>query len=240
MKTPSHAIVNIMPRTAACARSMFVGCLLSTQSPAFAADVGKPAVSGDAVPLTDQAARYREQAQPPRGQLALTVGVPVFHDEFLHGELTVDGRYGYKFWWLVPYVSGGFRQTRLDPLGWAWEARMRKLLAWHVTLGTRLEFPASQKLLPFVGIAGELDDWAYTEDSTSYCHESDYPDAWRCYKAKDWKAGRALKPQVGLLYEPEPSLALEFWVEYIHVVAPAMFKRSVDIVHPALGIAWHH
>jgi len=35
-------------------------------------------------------------------------------------------------------------------------------------------------------------------------------------------------------------LALEFWIEYIHVVAPDMFTRNVAFVHPALGLAWHH
>jgi hypothetical protein len=117
---------------------------------------------------------------------------------------------------------------------------MEKLLAWHVSAGIRLEYPASRKLQPFVGFSAERNYWAYTEDSTSYCHDSYYPDEWRCYKARDWKSGYALKPQIGLLYKPEPSLALEFWFEYIHVVAPDMFTRNVAFVHPALGIAWHH
>jgi len=222
---------------------MLVVCVLFSQPSAFAADIETPAPSGEAVdtPLPPgEVAQDRKQRPLPRGQLALTVGVPVFHDKFLNGELTVDVRYGYKFWWLVPYLSGGFRQTRLDPLGWPWEARMRKLRAWHVTLGTRLEIPASRKLLPFFGIAVERGYWAYTDDSTPYCHESYYPDAWRCYKAMDWKVGHALKPQIGLLYKPEPSFALEFWIEYVHVAAPEMFKRSFGFFHPALGIAWHH
>ena len=254
-----------MSRPTTWAGSMLVVCTLCSHRSAVAADVETTAPSRevvsaplpspstrdavDASPLAPhtlpplppgEVAPHREQRQSPRGQLALTVGLPIFPGEFLHGELAVDGRYGYKFWWLVPYFSVGFRQTRLDPLGWPWEARMRKLLAWHVTVGTRLEFPASQKLLPFVGIAVERNYWAYTEDSTSYCHESYYPSYWRCYKARDWKTGHALKPQVGLLYKPEPSLALEFWIEYVHVVAPGMFNRSVGIFHPALGLAWHH
>jgi hypothetical protein len=168
------------------------------------------------------------------------VGVPFFDDDVLHGDLTVDVRYGHKFWWLVPYLSGGFRQTRMDPVLVPKEAEKKKLLAWHVTLGVRLEIPATKQLFPFLGIAGELAYWAFTADSTAYCHESFYPDAWRCYEPFNWKAGRAIKTQLGLLYKPEPSLALEFWLEHGTVDAPGMFTRRVSFVHPAVGIAWHH
>jgi hypothetical protein len=231
----------MIPRSFKCVGSMLVVGVLFSQRSAFAAEADPLSPSGKAVDASPGVAvQNREQPPTPRGQAALTVGVPFLLDKFVIGELTVDFRYGHKFWWLVPYVSGGFRQSRLDPTGWPWATRMKKLMAWHVTVGTRLEFPASQKLLPFVGIAVEQSYWAYTEDSTSYCHESYYPSAWRCYKARDWQVGHALKPQVGLLYSPEPSLALEFWVEYIHVVAPGMFTRSIGIIHPALGLAWHH
>jgi len=186
------------------------------------------------------ASLHGEPRDPRPGQLALTVGVPQFRGEFLRGELTVDLRYGYKLWWLVPYVAGGFRQVRLDPLDWPWMARDKKLRAWHATLGVRIELPASQKLLPFLGIAIERTQWSYTEDSTSYCHESYYPDSWRCYQSPDHKFGTAIKPQFGFLYKPEPSLTLEFWVEYVRVDAPEMFTRTFTFVHPALGLAWHH
>lgn len=231
----------MISRSSKCVGSVLVVGVLFSHSSAFAAEGELPPPSGKAVdaPL-GEAVQNREQLQMPRGQAALTVGVPLFLDKYLIGELTVDFRYGHKFWWLVPYISGGFRQTRLDPIGWPWATRTKKLLAWHVTVGTRLEFPASRKLLPFVGLAVEQSYWAYTEDSTPYCHESYYPSAWRCYKARDWQVGHALKPQVGLLYMPESSLALEFWFEYIHVVAPGMFTRSIGIIHPALGLAWHH
>jgi hypothetical protein len=128
----------------------------------------------------------------------------------------------------------------MDPAMVPYEARKRKLLAWHVTAGVRLEIPATRKLFPFVGIAGELAYWAFTADSSEYCHESFYPDAWRCYKPMDWKPGRAIKPQIGLLYKPEPSLALEFWVEHTTVYAPGMFTRRVTVINPAVGVAWHH
>lgn len=228
-------------RTAACGKWVLAACWLFSERSAFAADIDAPARSVDTAPALPAAegARQRQQ-RAPRGQLALTVGVPVFFDEFLRGELTVDVRYGYKFWWFVPYVSGGFRQTRLDQIHWPWATQLQKLRAWHVTVGTRLEIPASRKLLPFFGMSVERDYWEYTDDSTSYCHKSYYPDAWRCYKAMDWKVGRALKPQIGLLYKPEPAVALEFWIEYVRVVAPEMFTRSVSFFHPALGIAWHH
>lgn len=222
---------------------MLVAYVVFIQPSALAAVAAPPAPLGSDAAVAaapGEAVQYPEQRPLPHRQLALTVGVPVFQDQFLVGELSVDVRYGYKFWWLVPYLSGGFRQTRLDPIGWPWATRMKKLLAWHVTVGTRLEFPASQKLFPFVGIAVEQSYWAYTEDATSYCHESYYPSSWRCYKARDWQVGHALKPQVGLLYKPEPSLAIEFWIEYVHVVAPGMFTRSFGFFHPALGLAWHH
>jgi len=230
VKPPSRSIpYRLTLHTVCCATSVSVACILIGGRSAIAADSPLAPASAGRTPKT-----------PPRGQLALTVGLPKYFHEFVHAELSVDVRYGYKFWWLVPYLSGGFRQNRLDPDDWPWEARMKKLRAWHVTVGTRLEFPASQKVLPFVGIAVERNYWEYTEDSTPYCHESYYPDAWRCYKAMDWKSGYGLKPQIGLLYIPEPSLALEFWIEYIHVVAPDMFTRNVAFVHPALGLAWHH
>jgi hypothetical protein len=194
--------------------------------------------AGAQAPAAPREVLQQESVTP--GQLALTVGLPVTHQKYLQGELSVDFRYGYKLWWVVPYISGGFRQSRLDPLGWPWEARMRKLRAWHVTLGARLEFPASRHLFPFIGMAAERAYWAYTEDSTSYCHESYYPDSWRCYRAMDWKPGYGLKPQAGLLYKPEPSLALEFWVEYVHVIAPEMFTRNIGFFNPAVGLAWHH
>jgi hypothetical protein len=226
---------------AMCAGPALLLCVLFSQSPVWAAEAQGEPRSSTTVSSSHEAERYPASSQPARGQLALTVGVPISSgDDFVHGELTVDFRYGYKFWWLVPYVSGGFRQSRLDPLGWPWEARMRKLRAWHGTLGVRMEFPASRKLLPFIGIAAERDTWAYTEDSTAYCRESYYPAHWRCYQAWDWKSGHAVKPQVGLLYVPEPSLALEFWLEYVHVMAPDMFEQSIGFFHPALGIAWHH
>jgi hypothetical protein len=103
-----------------------------------------------------------------------------------------------------------------------------------------VEFPASQRLLPFVGMGIERNAYSYTEDSTAYCHEPYYPDAWRCYQSTDSKMGYGLKPQIGFLYLPEPSLALEFWIEYIHVVSKEMFTRDVGFVHPALGLSWHH
>ena len=243
MKFPSHPIAHqTNSRTAVCAKWVLIACTLLSERSAFAADTDTPAQLVDALPPLPavEVARHREQQQAPRGQLALTVGVPVFFDEFLHGELSVDVRYGYKFWWFVPYLSGGFRQTRLDPIDWPWATRMQKLRAWHVTVGTRLEIPASRKLLPFFGIAVERSYWEYTDDSTPYCHESYYPNAWRCYKANEWKVGHALKPQIGLLYKPAPAVALEFWLEYVRAVAPDMFTRSVSFFHPALGIAWHH
>ena len=81
------------------------------------------------------------------GQLGLTVGVPFFDDDVLHGDLTVDVRYGRKFWWLVPYLSGGFRQARMDPVLVPKEAEKKKLLAWHATLGVRLEIPATKTIV---------------------------------------------------------------------------------------------
>jgi len=179
-----------------------------------------------------------EQARP--NQIGLTVGVPFYDNDILHGDLNVDVRYGRKFGWLVPYVSGGFRQTRMDPARVPDEAEKKKLVAWHLTAGLRLEIPAiKDKLYPFVGVAGEASYWAYTADSTSYCNESFYPDAWRCYKPFDYQTGFGVKRQVGLLYKPEPNLAIEIWVEQETVHAPAMFNRLVRIVSPGLGMAYH-
>lgn len=174
------------------------------------------------------------------GQLGLTVGIPFFDDDLLHGDVTVDIRYGRKFWWFVPYVSGGFRATRMDPARVPPVARRDKLYAWHATLGLRFEIPANKHLFPFIGLAGEVAYWAFTEGSTEYCHEAFYPDAWRCYQPNEYKRGTALKPQIGLLYKPEASLALEFWVEYGVVQASEMFTRRVSFIHPAVGVAWHH
>lgn len=84
----------MMSHTAMCLGSMFFIGVLISQPSALAADVGSPAPSGGAVgaPLPPgEAAQYRAQPQAPRGQLALTVGVPVFHDKFVDGELTVSG-----------------------------------------------------------------------------------------------------------------------------------------------------
>lgn len=166
--------------------------------------------------------------------------MPFFDESILHGDLTLDARYGHKFWWLVPYLSGGFRQTRMDPALIPEEAKRKKLVAWHGTVGLRVEVPAIKgRLYPFVGIAGELSAWAFTADSSAYCNESFYPDAWRCYRPMDWKSGGAVKRQIGLLYKPEPALAVELWIEQASVHAPGMFTRLVRVVSPGVGVAWH-
>jgi|GEM_PF-3161474 len=220
--------------------AVLIFCALSGQSSILAAGAGTSAGRRDLADAQPAAAKGPEPWPATPGQLGLTVGAPISRVNFVHGELTVDFRYGYKLWWLVPYISGGFRQTRLDPLDWPWEARNRKLRAWHATMGLRLELPASQKLFPFIGVAAERSTWAYTEDSTGYCTEPFYPADWRCYRAMDWKPGYAFKPQIGLVYKPEPSLGLEFWLEYVHVMAPEMFHRSIGFFQPAIGLAWHH
>jgi hypothetical protein len=195
---------------------------------------------GSSLLLHQHAASAAEPGESPQNQLGLTVGVPFFDNELLHGDMNVDLRYGHKLSWLVPYVSGGFRQTRMDPARIPEEAKRKKLQAWHITAGLRLELPAVEgKLYPFVGIAGELSYWGHTADTTSYCHEAFYPDAWRCYQPFDWKSGGGVKQQVGLLYKPEPSLAIELWVERATVHAPGMFTRLVSIVSPGVGMAWH-
>jgi hypothetical protein len=234
-----------------------IACGLLSQGPSYAAEGQAYAVADSAVDLgsdptsarttvaTQQTQRTlradeRDQEPLPRGQAALTTGLPFFPERYLEGELAVDIRYGYKFWWLVPYLAGGFRQARLDPLNWPWEARNRKLRGWHFTVGARLEVPASRKLFPFLGIGVERAFWAYTEDAAPYCQESWYPSAWRCYRGWDWKAGYGIKPQIGLVYKPERSLGLEFWIEYVHVVDPDMFNRNIHFLSPSLGLAWHH
>lgn len=221
----------LLPRHTTCVGVSCAACL------AFG-EVSATAAGGAPLPASSSVTAERQPHTP--GQLALTVGLPITAENYVQGELAVDFRYGYKFWWLVPYLSGGFRQSRLDPLGWPWEARMRKLLAWHVTLGMRVELPASRKLYPFLGLSVERAYWAFKDDSTAYCHESYYPNTWRCYHAMDFTPGYGLKPQVGLLYKPEPSLALEFWLEYVHVMAPEMFTRSFWFFNPSVGLAWHH
>ena len=234
MTFPSFPLVpTILSPAAVSAGTMLLACSLVSPRTASAGEISTAAPP-------DRTDVNRAQPLPTRGQAALTVGLPLFPDKYVLGELAVDIRYGYKFWWLVPYVSGGFRQVRLDPFDYAWEARNRKLRAWHITVGTRIEFPASRKLVPFIGIAVEQSYWAYTEDSTSYCHESWYPESWRCYKAMNWTIGYAVKPQFGLVYKPEPSLGLEFWLEYIHAVAPDMFNRNLRFFSPSVGLAWHH
>ena len=93
---------------------MLVVGLLFSQPSAFAAEADPLPPPGKAVDAPPrEPVQNREQPQAPRGQAALTVGVPFLLDKVVIGELTVDFRYGYKFWWLVPYVSGGFRQARL-------------------------------------------------------------------------------------------------------------------------------
>lgn len=189
----------------------------------------------------EEAAAVEDDWETPRpGQLGITVGVPFYDESILHGDMTVDIRYGRKFGWLVPYVSGGFRQTRLDPALVPDHARRKKLEAWHVSFGLRMEIPATQQLFPFIGIAGEITRWAFQADTHEYCEASFYPDAWRCYQPYRWKPGRAVKPQLGLIYKPEPSLALEFWIEHGTVDAPEMFTRRVTFFNPALGLSWHH
>lgn len=140
----------------------------------------------------------------------------------------------------MPYFAVGFRQTRLDPAMVPDIARRKKLEAWHLTAGVRLEVPATEKLFPFVGVAAELNRWGFTASTLEFCEEDFYPDAWRCYERYRWKNGRAVKPQVGLIYKPEPSLALEFYVEHGTVDAPGMFTRRVTFITPALGFSWHH
>lgn len=207
------------------------------------ADERPPLRLRDLPPAPEAAVRQVEvhDWETPRpGQAAITVGVPFYDESILHGDMTVDVRYGRKFGWLVPYLSGGFRQTRLDPVKVPDHARRKKLEAWHVTFGLRVEIPATRQLFPFFGISGELTRWAFQADTYEYCDASYYPDAWRCYEPYRWKPGRAIKPQVGLIYKPEPSLGLEFWVERGIVDAPEMFTRRVTFFNPALGFAWHH
>jgi hypothetical protein len=185
------------------------------------------------------AASPRATWPPTHRQIALTAGAPFFDESILHGDLTLDLRVGYKIWWLVPYVSGGYRMTRMDPAQVPDIAKKKKLLAWHATFGVRLEIPASRHLYPFAGIAGELARWAFTNDTSEFCHESYYPDAWRCYDSMDWKPGKAIKVQVGLLYKPQPDFAVELWLERGTVYASEMFTRRVTFYSPGIGMAWH-
>lgn len=177
---------------------------------------------------------------PTSGQLGITVGVPFYDESIINADMTVDIRYGRKIGWFVPYFSGGFRQARLDPKLVPAHARRKKLEAWHMTLGVRVEVPVSRQFLPFAGVAGELAHWGFEASTAAFCGEPWYPNAWRCYERYQWKAGTALKGQVGVLYKPYPDLALEFWVEQGRIVAPEMFTRAVTFIHPAVGVAWHH
>lgn len=254
----NNSLSKSSPRTLIAALVLAAACAIANRAHAIdtpathAPDApGQPLPDGTtADPLARPPLRLRKPAfthpttptEWPRtpGQLGLTVGLPFFDDDLLHGDLTVDIRYGRKFWWFVPYLAGGFRATRMDPARVPPEAHRDKLIAWHATLGLRFEIPASRQLLPFIGLAGEVGYWAFTEDSTGYCHQDFYPDAWRCYQPNEYKRGTALKPQLGLLYRPESSLALEFSVEYGIVQASEMFTRRVTFIHPAVGVIWLH
>lgn len=177
---------------------------------------------------------------PRPSQLGITVGVPLYDESIINADMTVDIRYGRKIGWFVPYFSGGFRQARLDPKRVPDEARRKKLEAWHMTIGLRLEVPVRRWFTPFVGVAGEMTHWGFEANTADFCQEAFYPDAWRCYERYRWKAGRAFKAQIGFSYKPEPSLALEFWVERGTIDAPEMFTRTVTFINPAIGFAWHH
>jgi hypothetical protein len=192
-------------------------------------------------PMNTAAEDPRErQVKHPPNQLALTVGIPYFDKSMiLSGDLSVDLRYGHKFWWLVPSIGGGFRQARFDRDFVPDEVRTKKLLAWHVSLGLRVEFPASDKLFPFIGVSGELSHWAFSANTESYCKDDFYPDALLCYEDMNYQAGRAIKPIVGLVYQPMSDLGLEIWVERITAVSHGMFSRTVTVYNPSLGIAWH-
>ena len=192
---------------------------------------------GPVSPALEEPAK-RQVSHPPN-QLALTVGIPYFNDLILSGDLSVDLRYGHKFGWFVPSVGGGFRQARFDPEAVPSEARTKKLFAWQVSLGLRVEFPVSNKLFPFIGVSGELSRWAFSANTESYCKDDFYPDSMRCYEAMDHQAGRAIKPIVGLVYQPMPDLGLEIWVERITALSHGMFTRAVTLYNPSLGVAWH-
>lgn len=189
-------------------------------------------------PITVEAAA-KSDPNPP-GQLGLTVGLPFFDESVTYPDLTVDLRYGHRFWWLVPSLGGGFRQLRLNPRLVPEIAEKKKILAWHVSLGLRVEFPATRRLFPFVGLSTELAYWASTADTTDYCRESYYPNSWRCYEAMLYRPGAAIKPILGIVFKAEPSLALEAWVERITALSDGMFTRTVTLYHPAVGVAWHH
>jgi hypothetical protein len=184
----------------------------------------------------DPEARHIEH---PPNQLALTVGIPYFDDSILTGDLSVDVRYGHKFWWVVPSIGGGFRQARFDRELVPAEARTKKLFAWQVSLGLRVELPVSDKLFPFIGVSAELSQWAFSANTESYCKDDFYPDSMRCYEAMDYQGGRAIKPILGLVYQPLSDLGLEIWVERINVVSHGMFTRALTLYNPSLGVAWH-
>ena len=175
----------------------------------------------------------------PPNQLALTVGIPYFDDAILTGDLSVDVRYGHKFGWFVPSIGGGFRQGRFDPELVPPEARTKKLFAWQISLGLRVELPLSDKLFPFIGVSAELSQWAFSANTESYCKDGFYPESLRCYEAMDYQGGRAIKPIVGLVYQPLSDLGLEIWVERISAVSHGMFTRAVTLYNPSLGVAWH-
>lgn len=177
-------------------------------------------------------------AHPPN-QLAVTVGVPFFDAWILNGDLTVDFRYGRKFFWFVPSVGGGFRQARFDPEFVPEAAQKKKLFAWQVSLGLRVEFPASDKLFPFIGLSAERSEWAYSVSTKSFCKDDFYPDFMRCYQGMDYQSGYGLKPIMGFVYHPMSDLGLEIWIERIRAVSQGMFTRSVTIYNPAVGMAWH-
>jgi hypothetical protein len=189
-------------------------------------------------PQVAQAADPKPQSAPPN-QIGLTVGMPFFDDTKIHTDMSFDLRYGRKFSWIVPYVSGGFRQVRLDPALIPDEARNKKLQAWHLTVGVRVEIPLiAGKLYPFIGVAGELALWSYTFDTNAWCHEDWYPGEWRCYNKLDWKSGGAVKRQVGIVYTPQPAMAVEIWFEQATMQSPGMFHRLVRSVTPNIGVAW--
>lgn len=192
----------------------------------------------------EESSTFAEQDWDDRkAQLGITVGLPYFDDDILRPDVHVDVRSAYRFGVFVPHVAGGYRIARLDTNVVPDEVYANQLESFYFSVGARFELPVSRKFVPFIGASADFAWWSVTFDTFDYCQAGSrpswYPSAWGCYDKDDWAFAPVYRAQLGFLVRPEPSVAIEIFAEAATIPRGDMFTRTVSLLTPSVGIAWH-
>ncbi len=195
-------------------------------------------------PRPEEPSTFAEQDwDDRRAQLGITVGLPYFDDDILRPDVHVEVRSAYRFGFFVPHLAGGYRIARLDTNVVPDEVYANQLESFYFSVGARFELPVSRKFVPFIGVSADVAWWSVTFDTFDYCQAGSraswYPSAWGCYDKDDWAFAPVYRAQLGFLVRPEPSVAVEIFAEAATIPRADMFTRTVSLLTPSVGLAWH-